>query len=476
MYRMKEFIDNRTRLLNEVPFNLDGNYVIYWMQIFKRSQHNFALNKAVEIANALNKPLVVYEGLKYYHPWASDRIHTFILEGVAEKKQAFAARGIRYLFYLQTDKQAPKNTVARLAKKAAALITDDYPCFIIPDHNKAILKQVNIPVLIVDSNGMIPIALLPKEEFAARTIRPKIHRLLPDHSDLIRTPHLKVQHPHLELDCPETIVEADQIPKLVAACDIDHSVPPSTFYHGGEQEAQKRLHYFIRNILPQYADLRNKPEVDGCSRLSSWLHFGFISVQEIYLAILNADAPQASKDAFLEEVIIRRELSFNFCAHNPDYQSLKSLPDWAKKTMNQHARDERAVTFTKEQMEQGTTTDALWNACQHELVKTGELHNYMRMLWGKKMIEWSSSYESAFDLMVHLNNKYALDGRDPNSYTGILWCFGKHDRAWGPVRPVFGTLRYLSTRSWWTKVGAREYIRNNSGIEVKKYEEAYNTG
>lgn len=470
---MEQFTDERTRLLNDLPIRDDGDYVLYWMQMYKRSTHNHALNKAIEIANELKLPLVVYEGLKYSYPWASDRLHTFILEGVAEKKAAFEAKGIRYIFYLQKDKNSPKNTVAKLAAKAAALVTDDFPSFIIPEHNRHITEQVKIPVIVVDANGMIPVSRFVKEEFAARTIRPKVNKLLPEYIAPLHTPALKIKHTRLQLDCPETEVNEANIARLVAECAIDHSVPASTDYKGGEAVVQKRLHHFVKEILPDYDNLRNRPEIDGCSRMSAYLHFGFISAQQIYEAVVAADVPQQAKDVYLEELIVRRELGYNFIIHNKDFDSLEAAPEWARKTMAKHAKDQRPVHFTAEQIEAGETTDILWNATQHELVKTGELHNYMRMLWGKKIIEWTASYEEAFELMVNINNKYALDGRNPNSYTGIHWCFGKHDRAWGPERPVFGTLRYLSSTSWWNKVGAKAYIKKYSGIDAVKPGKAY---
>lgn len=459
---MPHFTDLRTNALNDHPINTDARYVLYWMQVYKRSTHNFALNKAIHIANELKLPLVVYEGLKYYYPWASDRLHTFIVEGVAEKRKAFAEKGIRYVFFLQADSHSPKGVVAKLAKEAAVLVTDDFPCFIIPEHNRHIAERVKIPVLAVDSNGMIPMSLLSKEEYAARTIRPKIHRLLPDHIAPVRTPAVHVRAPELDIKCPETEVNAAGIPKLVAACDIDHSVAPSGIYGGGEAAARKRMRHFVDSILPKYDELRNRPEQDGCSRMSSYLHFGFISAQQIYEAVSEAHVPQAAKDAYIEELVVRRELSYNFTRHNSQYASLDAAANWAKNTMNKHAGDKRPVIYTPEELEAGTTGDTLWNATQHELTGTGEIHNYMRMLWGKKIIEWTPTYEAAFALMEHLNNKYGLDGRNPNSYTGIHWCFGKHDRAWGPERPVFGTLRYLSSDSWRRKVNAKAYIAKYS--------------
>ena len=204
-------------------------------------------------------------------------------------------------------------------------------------------------------------------------------------------------------------------------------------------------------------ETRNEPSVDGSSRLSPYLHFGFLAPQEIYEAVQAAAAPPEAKAAFIEEAIVRRELSYNMTRFNPHYDSLAALPNWAWKTMREHAADPRQV-YTAAQIERAQTHDEMWNATQRELVHTGLLHNYVRMLWGKKIMEWRPAYEASFDLMVHLNNKYALDGRNPNSYTGILWCFGKHDRAWGPQRPVFGTLRYMSSVNMARKINAKKYI------------------
>ena len=467
---MHSFLDDRTTALNSKPVHKEGRYVLYRMQMYKRSTHNFALNKAIAIANELKLPLVVCEMLSDTYPWASDRIHTFMLQGTADRKAALAAKGIRHALVLVKSLEEATKATTKLVKEAAVLVTEDFPCFILPKMNAAMAAAAPVLTLSVDSNGIIPMSLLVKEEYAARTIRPKIHKLLPQHTGTLRTPPLKEKHPNLKLDCEETTVEDDGIADLVAQCAIDHSVPASEVYPGGEAAAQKRLQHFVAHILPHYDELRNKPDVDGCSRMSSYLHFGFIAAQQIYEAVLKADAPKEAKDAYLEELIVRRELSYNFTRHNPHYDSLEGLPDWAKRTMAKHAKDERYAHFTAAQIEAGETTDTLWNATQRELVDTGELHNYMRMLWGKKIIEWTATYEEAFKLMEHLNNRYALDGRNPNSYTGISWCFGKHDRAWGPERPVFGTLRYLSSDSWRRKINAKAYIKMYGGGEKQELE------
>ena len=451
-------LSQRVTELNDCPENRKGRYVLYWMQMFKRVSDNEALNFAIQQANERDLPLVVYEGLKFYYPWANDRIHTFILQGVEQKRAEFERLGIRYLFYLQRNERDPRNTVSRLAADAALLVTDDYPCFIIPEHNRSIVEQVEIPVFAVDSNGVIPLSCYTKEEFAAYTIRPKIRKLLPEYLKRSRTPRIKESSANLKVDCPETKVTEKNIPELVAQCEIDHTVPASRHYRGGTKAARQRLAYFVSKILPKYAVLRNKPDVDGSSRLSSYLHFGFISIQEIADAVQKARASRAAKEAFLEEAIVRRELSFNFTRFNPHYNSIASLPAWVQQTMREHVDDPRPHLLEPEQIEAAETPDELWNAAQRELLLTGEMHNYVRMLWGKRVIEWQPTYEGAFALLEHLNNKYALDGRDPNSYAGILWCFGKHDRAWFE-RPIFGKIRYMTSQSTGRKFDSAEYIR-----------------
>ncbi|QQS40748.1 MAG: deoxyribodipyrimidine photo-lyase [Acidobacteriota bacterium] len=450
-------ISERAVKLNDADERPKADYVLYWMQMYKRADHNHALNFAIEKANDLGLPLLVYEGLKYYYPWASDRLHTFILEGVEEKREALRERGISYVFYLQKDEDSPKQTVKALAKRAAAIVTDDYPCFIIPAHNRAIVGKADVTVYAVDSNGIIPMSKFDKEEYAAYTIRPKINKILDYYLIPFEEIEIENKDAGIEADCPDTDCSAEMIEKLVAECDIDHSVPPSPIYRGGTANARKRLNKFVDEILPNYHKTRNKCEVDGSSRLSAYLHFGFISSLEAALAARDADAPKEAKDEFLEELIVRRELSFNFTKFNPKYDSLESLPDWARETMREHVSDEREYTYTAEELENAETHDELWNAAQREIVETGEMHNYVRMLWGKNVIAWTKDYETAFGILEHLNNKYGLDGRDPNSYAGILWCFGKHDRPWFE-RDVFGKLRYMTSNSTGKKFGSKQYI------------------
>ncbi len=450
-------ISERVQLLNEKPADPKGRFILYWMQMFKRTSYNHALSFAISEANARNLPLVVYEGLKFYYPWASDRIHAFILEGVEEKRQQFDRLGIRYLFYLEKDENSPKQIVARLARDSALIVTDDFPCFIIPEHNQAIAARAEIPVYAVDSNGVVPMSKFEKEEYGAYTIRPKIKRILSSYLQPFEEETVRVRADELKIDCPDTIVTKVVLPELIAGCAIDHSLKRSVHYHGGTENGRERLKRFVAEILPNYDESRNMPELDGSSRLSAYLHFGFLSPLEVALAVREADAPEIAKEAFLEELIVRRELSFNFTRFNPNYDSLESLPAWAKQTMREHIDDERTFVYSLEQLENSETHDELWNAAQREMVETGGMHNYVRMLWGKNVIAWSRSYEEAFATLVHLNNKYCLDGRDPNSYAGILWCFGKHDRPW-MERPVFGKLRCMTSGSTGRKFNSKKYI------------------
>ncbi|MEZ5345833.1 MAG: deoxyribodipyrimidine photo-lyase [Pyrinomonadaceae bacterium] len=457
-------ISERVTLLNEKSVNENASYVLYWMQMYKRVHDNHALKFAIEKANELELPLLVYEGLKFYYPWASDRIHTFILEGVEEKRKEFEKLGITYLFYLQKDDSSPKQTVKKIAKDAALIVTDDFPCFIIPEHNRAVTEKADIPVYAVDSNGIIPMSKFEKENYAAYTIRPRINKMLDEYLVPFEETKIKVKKTDIKVDCPDTEVNAKNIAELVSECDIDHDVKPSPIYHGGTKNGRKRLKHFVKKILPAYDETRNKPELDGSSRLSSFLHFGFLSALEIALAVKDSDAPDDSKDAYLEELIVRRELSFNFTKFNKDYASLDSLPDWVKETMRDHIDDEREEIYSLEKLEKFETSDELWNAAQREMVETGEMHNYVRMLWGKLVIGWSKTYEEAFQKLEHLNNKYCLDGRNPNSYAGILWCFGKHDRPW-MERDVFGKIRYMTSNSTGKKFDSKAYIEWTKGLK-----------
>ncbi|MDZ7363706.1 MAG: deoxyribodipyrimidine photo-lyase [candidate division KSB1 bacterium] len=459
--RQDDFDPMQKRLVtlrHEMP-RANARYVLYWMQIHRRAYQNQALNFALAQANKLDLPLVVYEGLRPDYDQANDRIHQFIIEGAIDNHRDFAKRGIRYCFYLMPDPQkGNRRAVAQLAQEAALLVTDDFPTFVVPRHNRAIVKQVDCPVYAVDANGVVPIRELEQEEYAARTIRPKLHRLLPAYLWPIEEIKPKIKSSDLKLNLrEETSLERADLATLLRSANIDHSVRPSQLYHGGRNEALKRLDTFVAERLWNYNKGRNITGEHWTSELSPYLHFGHLSAMEAALAVLQAEAPAECIDAFLEELIVRRELSYNFCHFNPQHAALEALPAWARQTLFAHGKDQRPHLYSPEQLEAAETHDEIWNLAQRELLATGKIHNYVRMLWGKKIIEWSRTPQEALETMIRLHHRYALDGRNPNTYTGILWCFGKHDRAWGPQRRVFGLVRYMSSDNTRRKINLPAY-------------------
>jgi deoxyribodipyrimidine photo-lyase len=448
------------RLDEGARVNSDGRYVLYWTQIFRRPRHNHALNYAVERANDLGLPVVVYEGLRHDYPWASDRIHVFILEGARQSARELARRRIPHVFFLQRNSREHRKAVAHLGRDAALVVTDLYPSFIIPGQTAKAVVQVRVPFYAVDSCGVVPIRAFEKEEYAARTLRPKITALLGDHLKEIRDPRPEHQSRDPGIAFPwSNDLEASDPAELAASCSIDHSVPPVPSIPGGWRAAEATLRRFIDEALPRYADDRNHPDREAVSGLSPYLHFGHIAATDCALAAKRRKGvDEKHRKVFLEELIVRRELSYNFALRNPEHRSLEALPDWVRRNLSEHAGDERPRIYSPDELERAETHDEVWNAAQRQLLREGRIHNYLRMVWGKKVIEWTRSYAEAFEVLVHLNNKYALDGRDPNSWTGILWCFGKHDRAW-QTTPVLGKIRPMSTANTRRKVRMEEYLR-----------------
>ncbi len=443
----------RARPLNSASIRPGGDYVLYWCQMNRRAEVNQALDFAVTLANELGLPVLYYEGLTCTYPYASDRFHRFILEGVPETARRLKTLGIGYAFYLRRLASDPNDALYRLAARAAAVVTDDYPTFIAARHNASVPAKLDVAFFAVDASCIVPMACFEKREYAAYTIRPKIQNRLPDY--LWPLPPVKAGR-RFQSRIPEfhTTVADDNIAGLVAACQIDHSVPPSSTVKGGRTAAQEQLASFVKQGLPRYAAESNEPAAHATSGLSPYLHFGQISPLEVALAT------RASAE-FLEQLIVRRELAFNFArfAIEPagGNVSLELLPDWARETMRRHRRDRRDPVYNPEQFERAATHDALWNATQRELLARGTIHGYYRMYWGKKIIEWSPTYEEALRTMIYLHDRYALDGRDPNTYTNILWCFGLHDRPW-PERPIFGTLRYMNLAGMRRKTHVDAYI------------------
>ncbi len=440
-------IERRVQLLNSAPFRPSAKYVLYWAQVNRRVASNHALAYAVELANQAGLPVLFYEGLTCDYPFASDRLHTFVLEGVPDTERQLQRLGIGYVFYLRRTPEDPNDILYRLAKDAAALVTDDYPVFLAPTYNASVPPKLDIPYYAVDSSCIVPMSCFDKREYAAYTIRPKIKKLLPVY--LKPVPPIRVKRKF-----------QGALPRFPRhPISVDHTVRPSPLFHGGSVAAHQRLREFLKHSLHRYANSSNQPSENATSGLSPYLHFGHISSLEIALAVQDyARAHQLLPDEFLEQLIVRRELAFNFARFTQHPDSLYALPDWARKTLQKHARDKRDPSYSRDQFERAQTHDPLWNAAQKELLLTGKIHGYYRMYWGKKIIEWSPTPEDALSSAIYLNDRYALDGRDPNSYTNILWCFGLHDRPW-VERPIFGQVRYMSLDGMRRKTDVDAYIR-----------------
>jgi deoxyribodipyrimidine photo-lyase len=410
-----------------------GRYVLYWMQQAQRSRCNHALEWAVDVALACKLPLLVAFVLTDSFPEANCRHYAFMLEGLHDVADDLAQRGIAFTVH----KGDPPAVVTALSQSAAMLVGDVGYLRIQRQWRESVAKQIRCPFTAVETDVVVPVTLASgKEEYAARTIRPKLNKL--------RERFLKPLLP----SATDALLAFDEMTMMHAipgleTLDLDRSVAPVSGFRGGQNAATSTLATFIRDKLPVYHIARNDPSERICSDMSPYLHFGQLSPLDVALQIQASGAPEAAIEAYLEELIVRRELSMNFVYFNPRYDSYEALPAWARKTLDLHRHDPRDTVYSRQALEHATTHDPYWNAAQTEMVTTGKMHNYMRMYWGKKVIEWSDSPEKAFDTLLYLNNKYELDGRDANSFTGIAWCFGKHDRPW-KERPIFGTVRYMA--------------------------------
>lgn len=454
----------RIRKLNDAQERSDRKYVLYWAQMNRRVDANHGLLYAAEIANRLQLPVLYYEGLTCTYQYANDRLHTFVLQGVPETARRLQKAGIGYVFYLRRNTQSPNDVFYRLARDAAAVVTDDYPVFIARNHNSRVPEKLDIPYYVVDSSCIVPMSQIPARQFAAYTIRPKITKLLPK---FLHAPDpLRVKR-RFEEAIPEfhVPVQDGAIQDLVRSCEIDHSIDPSPSFEGGRLAAEKLLQFFLEENLKRFDRDRNEPSQHATSHMSPYLHFGQISSLEIALAVKEyASQHRLMADGYLEELIVRRELSFNYVRSVDRPERLENLPEWARATMQKHLGDQRNPLYTTEQLEQAQTYDDLWNATQKEMMLRGKIHGYYRIYWGKKVLEWLPDYQLAVNWMIDTHGRYALDGRDPNTYTNILWCFGLHDRAWGE-RPIFGKIRYMSGASTRRKTDAKAYIKEIDEFE-----------
>ncbi|MDZ7696117.1 MAG: deoxyribodipyrimidine photolyase [Deltaproteobacteria bacterium] len=483
---MKSVPDIRVKKANEAPVNQKGEFVLYWMIACRRTSWNYGLDRAVAWAAELNKPLVILEALRTGYLWVSDRLHAFILNGMAENARSLADGPVTYYPYVEMKTDAGKGLLQALADKACVVVTDDFPAFFLPRMTASIAPRLPVLMEKVDANGLLPMRTADRVFPTAYAFRRFLQKHLPAHLvehpkqapfNGVRLKRLKTLPKEILNRWPmatDDVLEPN--PGTLSGFPIDHTVD-ITETRGGPAEALVLLEEFIESKLSDYEELKNQPEADATSRLSPYLHFGHISAHQIFQKIIEKEewffdrlAPtakgnrsgwwgmSASAEAFLDQLITWRELGFNMCRQRTDYDQYHSLPDWAKNTLKAHEPDPREYVYSLEEFEQARTHDRLWNAAQMELITEGRIHNYLRMLWGKKIFEWSETPKDALNVMIELNNKYALDGRDPNSYSGIFWCLGRYDRAWGPERRIFGKIRYMTSKNTARKVDVRYYM------------------
>lgn len=434
-------------LNNELERRRD--FVLYWMQAAQRAEDNHALEYAIDLANDRKKPLVAFFGLTETFPEANERHYAFMLEGLAETARSLEKRGVR----LVVQRTSPEAGAVDLARQADLVVVDRGYLRIEREWREAAARGIDGPLIQVETNAVVPLEQAsPREEWAARTLRPKIRRRLEEYLIPVRERRLKKDSLGLRLDSFD-VADAS---RALARLKIDRSVARVGTFKGGTAEAKRRLAGFIAKKLALYPGERNDPNADAVSHMSPYLHFGQISPLFIALEVRTSKSPGA--EAYLEELIVRRELSLNFVHYNGDYDRYAGLPPWARTTLAEHSKDRREALYPLAVLEAARTGDPFWNAAQREMARTGKMHNYMRMYWGKRIIEWSASPEEAFRAALHLNNKYELDGRDPNSFAGVAWCFGRHDRAW-PSRPVFGKVRSMTAAGLRRKFDVEAYVR-----------------
>jgi deoxyribodipyrimidine photo-lyase len=463
---VRDQLSLRTIPLNEKRLQPEGEFVLYWMQSTQRLEDNWALRMATIEADRVGKPLLIHQGLDPSYTYASARFHTFVMQGARELARRAESQGLTYRFALRRRISDDRRVLDRLAARAALVVTDLFPTAGVSQRSQRFADRVNCRVLAVDSVGVVPAASFHKEEYAARTIRPKIAKQLDLALEPVddRAPRRAMPHALLaSLGVEWLDVARCDIGAEVARCEIDHAVGPVAA-RGGLTHARARLHAFVGDGLRDYAERRRHPSDDGgSSRLSPYLHNGMISPLEV-VSTVRQGASAAQSEAFLNEMLTWRELSLNFCLRNPEHGSLAGLPEWVQRSMRAHADDEREVTYSLAELERAATHDTIWNAGQRELVETGQMHNVVRMLWGKSVITWTETYEQALAWLLHLNNKYGLDGRDPNSFGGIQWCFGKFDRPFAS-RPVWGTIRPMSLERAHSKYDVARYIARWNGTK-----------
>ena len=442
--------NHRRMPLRSSQFN--GQCVLYWMLRDKRVHDNWALLEAQQIAIKQKVPLLVCFQFMGSYKKANIRQYHFLFEGLKETEEELN----KYQIGFKLLKGLAETEIPKLLNqyKVGHLVTDFSPLKVYRNRLNKVLDKIFIPVTQVDAHNIVPVwHTSGKKEFAAYTIRPKIKKLLPIF--LSEIPKIK-KHPF-----QNSILPAKTDWNFVNNLEIDFSVKPTDWIIPGEIHAKSQLKK-LKKSLVGYDDGRNDPTKNHLSNLSPFFHYGHIAPQRVALEITKSNLPVKDKEAFLEEMIVRRELADNFCYYESNYDFFDGFHPWAQKTLNEHRYDEREYLYPAEQFEQSETHDPLWNAAQNEMKVTGKMHGFMRMYWAKKILEWSPSPEEAQQTAIELNDKYQLDGRDPNGYTGIAWSVGGiHDRAWFE-RPIYGKVRYMNYNGCKRKFDVKKYIEKNT--------------
>ncbi len=481
----------RVRVLNDIEVQADGAWVVYWMTAFRRTRSNYALQYARDWSKQLARPLVILEALRVRYRWASDRFHRFIIQGMCDNAAECESKNVLYYPYVEPQPGAGSGLVQALAEQACIVISDDYPCFFHPNMLRVVSRSLPSRLEVVDANALMPLRTADRTFTVAHSYRRWMQKTLPHHLEQppeenpldkrsTRTlPVIKSLPKDIQTRWPSADLTALMAANGLSEIPIDHSIGDGAV-QGGPSMAASLLARFVGQRLGQYNTDRNEPDEYGSSELSPHLHFGHIGAHEIFFAVMQAEDWNPSKlkkpngkvngfwgvdecaEAFLDQLCTWREIGFNMCWREPHYDRLQSLPAWTLETLRVHAADQRPIVYSLEEFEHAKTHDEIWNAAQRQLVREGRIHNYLRMLWGKKILHWTRTASDALEIMIELNNKYGLDGRDPNSYSGIFWVLGRYDRAWGPEREIFGKIRYMTSENTAKKHKLKKYLRRYS--------------
>ena len=440
----------RIQVLKNIKY--EGGTIVYWMQRDKRSVDNWALLYAQEISQKNNSPLHVCFSLNGNFPNSNIRQYGFMLKGLKETAMKLKERNIGFSIIRGNAVYSIPEFIER--NNIGFLITDFSPLRVYKKRTQKVAQAIKIPYHIVDANNIIPVwETSQKQEYAAHTVRPKVHKKLDE--------FLTDYYPLLKQDHSSNIKSSDfNYSAIIDQISVDKTVNEADWIYPGEESALKSFNIFKDQKLEGYDLNRNDPNSDSLSKLSPFIHFGQISTQRIALDTIKSSHLQA-KDVFIEQLVVRKELAENFCHYNKNYDSFLGFTDWAKKTLNEHRKDKREYIYDLDTFENGDTHDELWNAAQNQMVFNGKMHGFLRMYWAKKILEWSLSPEHALQIAIDLNDKYELDGRDPKGYTGIAWSIGGiHDRPWFE-RPIFGKIRYMNLNGCKRKFNVERYIEKN---------------